>query len=238
MSLKNKKVVIIGGSSGIGLATAKAAVAEGATVVIASRSREKLESAGAEIGTNCEVFPLNFTSEESVKDFFDQLGSIDHLVTTAMIGAGGPFLEFETETARKVFDSKFWGQYYAAKYGAPKINTGGSITFFSGVASQKPLPGRTAIAAINGAIEGLCRTLAIELSPIRVNVISPGLIATPLYDKMPDDERVSYFNAVADKLPVKRVGAAEDVAQTVLYLMGNGFTTGSVIEVNGGAKLV
>ena len=237
MSLKNKKIVIIGGSSGIGLATAKAASAKGANVVIASRSQEKLENASAEIGSNCIVFPLDFSLEESVKTFFDQCGQFDHLVTTAMIGAGGPFLEFETETARKVFDSKFWGQYYAAKYGAPQINPGGSITFFSGVASQKPNPGRGAIAAINGAIEGLCRTLAVELSPIRVNVISPGLIATPLYDKMPDDDRASFFNSMADKLPVKRVGAAEDVAQTVLYLMNNGFT-GSVFEVNGGAKLV
>ena len=238
MSLKNKKVVIIGGSSGIGLATAKAAVTEGASVVIASRSEEKLESAHKEIGSNCEIFPLDFTREESVKTFFKQSDEIDHLVTTAMIGAGGPFLEFETTSARKVFDSKFWGQYYAARYGAPKIKSGGSITFFSGVASQKPLPGRTAIAAINGAIEGLCRTLAIELSPVRVNVVSPGLIATPLYDKMPDDERASYFSSVADKLPVKRVGVAEDVAQSVLYLMRNGFTTGLVLEVNGGAKIV
>ena len=238
MSLENKKVVIIGGSSGIGLATAKAAVSEGASVVIESRSEEKLNSARTEIGSNCEVLPLDFTREDSVKNFFDQSGEIDHLVTTAMTGAMGPFLELDTATARAVFDSKFWGQYYAARYGAPKIKAGGSITLFSGAASQKPVPGLVAIAAVNGAVEGLCRTLAAELSPIRVNAVSPGLVATPLYDKMPDEKRSAFFGFMADKLPVKRVGTAEDLAQTVLYLINNGFTTGAVIDVNGGAIIV
>lgn len=238
MSLKEKKVVIIGGSSGMGLASAKAAAAEGAYVLIAGRSQERLKKALDEIEGEAEGHTLDVTREEEVRDFFTGLGTYDHLVTTAATGAVGPFLEIESAAVRSVFESKFWGQYFAARYGAAGILPGGSITMFAGVASHKPLQGLVAYAAVNGAIEGLCRTLAVELAPLRVNVISPGIVMTPAYQGMPEQEREAMFRSLADKLPVKRVGRPEDVARTVLYLMQNGYTTGTVVYVDGGHRLV
>ncbi len=132
MSLKGKKVIVIGGSSGIGLATARAAAAEGARVLIASRSREKLEQAGAIIGGRPGIFVLDVTRDEEVRSFFARAGEFDHLVTTAASGATGAFLDLPLEAVQALFESKFWGQYRTARYGAGQIRPGGSITFFSG----------------------------------------------------------------------------------------------------------
>ena len=173
-----------------------------------------------------------------MREFFTGLGTFDHLVTTAASGATGPFMEIGASSSRGVFESKFWGQYYAARYGATGIQAGGSITMFAGVASDKPLPGLVAYAAVNGAVEALCRTLAVELAPLRVNVVSPGLIMTPVYEAMPERERQIMFETLAGKLPVGRVGRPEDVASTVLYLMQNGYTTGTVIHVDGGHRVI
>ncbi len=238
MPLTDKRVVIIGGSSGIGLATAHAAAEAGAYVLIAGRSREKLHKAMEEISGDVDGHTLDVTKEDEVRDFFAGIGTLDHLVTTAASGVTGPFLQLESAVVREVFESKFWGQYFAARYGAPRIQPGGSITMFAGVASEKPLPGLVAYAAVNGAIEGLCRTLALELSPVRVNVVSPGIVMTPAYSGMSEPERHALFESLAEKLPVRRVGQPDDVAQAVLYLMRNGYTTGTVVSVDGGHRLI
>lgn len=238
MPLTDKRVVIIGGSSGMGLASARAAAAAGAYVLIAGRSKEKLHRAMDEIEGEVEGHTLDVTREDEVRDFFAGIGALDHLVTAAASGVTGPFLGLESAAVRGVFDSKFWGQYFAARYGAPRIPAGGSITMFAGVASEKPLPGLVAYAAVNGAIEGLCRTLAVELAPIRVNVVSPGIVMTPAYAGMPEEERHTLFASLAEKLPVRRVGQPDDAAQTVLYLMRNGYTTGTVVCVDGGHRLI
>jgi NAD(P)-dependent dehydrogenase (short-subunit alcohol dehydrogenase family) len=238
MLLDGKVVVVIGGTSGIGLATAEQALGAGARVVIASRSAEKLKRASERLGGRIEARELDVTRESDVRAFFEGLGSLDHLVTSVGGGAMGRFVDLDPATARGAFDGKFWGQYHAARAAAPRIRAGGSITLFSGIASRKAMPGMAAIAAINGAIEALCRTLAIELAPVRVNVVSPGLVATPAYDRMPAAQRQGMFDAVAAGLPVKRVGAAEDVAQTVRYLLANGYTTGTVVDVDGGHRLI
>jgi len=237
MKFQGKRIVIVGGSSGMGLATAKAAAAEGARVVIASRSEEKLRKAEAQIQGKVEVFTVNVMDEQSVKALFDAVGEFDHLATPGNEAVMGRFLELDTRAARAAFDSKFWGQYHSARYGAPKMPPGGSITFFAGAYSQKPTPGASVVTAINSAVEGLGRALAVELSPIRVNVISPGVVDTPLYGRMPEEKRAAMFNTVASSLPAKRIGKPEDIAQTVLYLMGNGFTTGSTLYVDGGYTL-
>ena len=238
MPLKEKKAVVIGGSSGIGLAITKTLVNSGAHVVIASRSSNKLDEAQRIIGVNTTAYRLDVTQEEKVRQFFEDIGLFDHLVCTAVIGANAPFLKMNTADARTVFKTKFWGQYYAARYGAPMIRPGGSITLFSGIASQKPVEGLTAIAAANGAIEALCRSLAVELGPIRVNTVLPAVIDTPQYDRMPDKKRKKYLEHYGAKLPVKRPGNPDDVAATVLYLILNAHTTGTLAEVNGGYRLV
>ncbi|MGD9045344.1 MAG: SDR family oxidoreductase [Desulfobacterales bacterium] len=238
MPLKEKKAVVIGGSSGIGLAVAKVLVNSGARVVIASRSSNKLTEAQRTIGANTLVYQLDVTQEERVQKFFKEIGSFDHLVCTAVSGINAPFLEMDTDDAKAVFKTKFWGQYYAAKHGAPKIRPGGSITLFSGIASHKPVEGLSAIAAANGAVEALARSLAVELGPIRVNTVLPAVISTPQYDRMPDDKRNQYLEHYGAKLPVKRPGNPDDVAATVLYLILNLHTTGTLAEVNGGYRLV
>ncbi|MET3292677.1 UNVERIFIED_CONTAM: NAD(P)-dependent dehydrogenase (short-subunit alcohol dehydrogenase family) [Brevibacillus sp. OAP136] len=232
--LQNQKVVIIGGSSGIGFETAKQAISKGAEVVIASRSGEKLRKAVEQLGARASWFTLDTTQELEVQAFFEKVGAFDHLVVTAAETSGGPFLQTDTVQARKLFDNKFWGQYYVAKYGAPNISANGSITLFSGVVAYKAMVGSSALGAVNAAVSNLGQTLALELAPIRVNVVSPGIIDTPSRSKMPEASRNQFYETVAGKLPVNRVGQAEDVAQAVLYLLQNTFVTGTVLHVEGG----
>ncbi|WP_427107867.1 SDR family oxidoreductase [Lysinibacillus xylanilyticus] len=232
--LKNKKVVIIGGSSGIGLESAKQLVAQGAEVIIASRSEEKLRFAKEQLGVRATTFTLDTTQEQQVQSFFEKIGQFDHLVISAAETSGGSFLQTDTAQARQLFENKFWGQYYAAKYGASKISPNGSITLFSGVVAYKSMVGSAMLGAVNAAVSNLGQTLALELAPIRVNIVSPGIIDTPSRSKMPEEARNSFYATVENKLPVKRIGRAEDVAQSVLYLLQNSFVTGTVLHVEGG----
>lgn len=237
MSLRDKKVVVLGGSSGMGLAVAKMAADEGAGVIIASRSEEKLRRAADEIAQPVGTRSLDVTLEHAVKGFFAETGELDHLVVTAATGVAGAFLELDTPSFRQIFDSKFWGQYFAARYGAQRIREGGSITFFSGVAAAKPVAGLAAYAAVNGAVEALCRSLAVELAPLRVNAVSPGIVDTPAYAGMNPFERKKMFDSLAVQLPARRIGRPEDVATAVIALMKNGYATGSVVYVDGGHRL-
>lgn len=231
------KTVVIGGSSGMGLATAKLLHSLGHKIVIASRSKEKLDKAVKIIG-QAESYELDVTKEKDLIQFFDSLGPFDHLVTSAASFVMGPFLKMPTNEAKHFFDSKFWGQYLAAKTGAPHIRKGGSITFFCGVAGQKPFMNFAAGSAINAALEGLTRALALELSPIRVNAISPGTVVTPVWDDVPEKERLSEFAETAKRLPLKRVGQPEDIAEAVRYLIQCGYATGSIVYVDGGSRLI
>lgn len=237
MELKDKKVVVIGGSSGIGLAVVRSAAQAGALVLLASRSEPKLRQAKAAIGGRTGIYPLDLREEAQVRHFFDQVGAFDHLVVTAAEGAVGRFLEQEEGTVQGLFAVKFWGQYRAAKLAAPRLRTDGSITLFSGLAARKPPVGFSAYAAVNGAINALCRALAVELAPLRVNAVAPGIIDTPAYADMPEAQRHDFFAAVGDRLPVRRIGQPEDVAEAVLLLMRNAFITGTLIEVDGGGRL-
>lgn len=236
MNLQSKRVVIIGGSSGIGLATAKAAVTAGAKVLIAGRSVEKLKQAQAEIGSDVEISSLDLLQEDAVKQFFAEVGIIDHLVIPGSSVKAGPFRELKSADGRKSMDSKFWGALLAAKYA--QMHDQGSIVLFSGTLSRRPFPGYAVVAAINGAVEALGRALALELAPVRVNVVSPGVVATPVYEGMSQEQREAFFQNTANQLPVKRIGVPEDIAATVLYLMDNGYTTGTVIGVDGGGLLI
>ncbi|MGG4211681.1 SDR family oxidoreductase [Paenibacillus sp. FSL L8-0638] len=232
--MQNQKIVIIGGSSGIGLETAKQVISLGAEVVIASRSEDKLHRAKELLGPHAAIYVLDTSDEQQVKSFFEKVGPYDHLIVSAAETSGGSFLQSETDQARKLFENKFWGQYYAAKYGASQLSAEGSITLFSGVVAYKPMIGSSALGAVNAAVSNLGQTLALELAPIRVNVVSPGIIDTPSRSKMPENTRNQFYDTVAHKLPVKRVGLAEDVARGVLYLIQNQFVTGTVLHVDGG----
>ena len=232
--LQDKKVVIIGGSSGIGFESAKQVISEGAEVIIASRSEGKLQNAIEQLGNKATAFTLDTTQEQQVQSFFEKVGKFNHLVVSAAETSGGSFLQTDTAQARQLFENKFWGQYYAAKYGAPNILPHGSITLFSGVVAYKSMVGSSILGAVNAAISNLGQTLALELAPIRVNIVSPGIIDTPSRSKMPEEDRNQFYATVGNKLPVKRIGRAEDVAQSVLYLLQNSFVTGTVLHVEGG----
>lgn len=237
MRLAGKKIIVIGGSSGIGLATAQAAAEEGATVVIASRSQERLDRASDQIRGDVQIVTVDVRDAESIRDLFDVTGNFDHLTTPGNEGALGQFLELDVETARRGFDSKFWGQYQAVKYGVPNIREDGSIVLMAGAYSQHPEPGAVPQASINSAVEGLGRALAVELSPIRVNVVSPGLVDTPRFNSLPGKQRIEMFESAAKTLPAKRIAQAEDIAQTILYLMRNPHATGNVLYIDGGLTL-
>lgn len=235
MSLDQQKIIIVGGSSGIGLATAKAAVAARAKVTIAGRSGQKLEQAKQQINGPVETAILDLLQEAEIQTFFKLWGEVDHLVIAGSSTQVGTFRELDTQSAKQSMDSKFWGAYQAAKYA--QVNSSGSIVLISGILSQRPTPGSAILAAINAALEGLGRALAVELAPIRVNVVCPGIVQTPIYDKMPAAQREQMYRSMSDRLLVKRVGQPEDVAQSILYLLQNGYSTGTVITVDGGGAL-
>jgi NAD(P)-dependent dehydrogenase (short-subunit alcohol dehydrogenase family) len=243
-TLENKRVVIIGGSSGIGLATAVQAAEAGAHVVIAGRSENRLEEAREQIAQvagegktgalSIEVYVLDNQDEQQIEQFFSQVGKFDHLFTPGAAYTRGP-LTSDRETAESCFKGKFWPQYFAAKYAAPYLSASGSITLMSGGFSQRPLDGGASYAACNGAIESLGKALAVELAPVRVNVVSPGTIwregqeGTPRGEHFKDYEKLSVL---------KRVGYNEEIAHTVTYLMTNTFTTGSTLFVDGGYTMI
>src|SRR5688572_231674 len=233
MPLAGKRVVVIGGSEGMGYAVAQAAAASGAQVLIASRSAQKLAAARATLGGAVETDTLDVTDEARVRAFFERCGAIDHLVTTAAVVNRKPFFEVTAAEGHAAFESKFWGQFYAARYAAPQIRGNGSIVFFSGISSRKGMPGLVVTSAINGAVEALCRSLALTLAPVRVNAVCPGFIDTPGHDD-PAGRRRQVLAQVAAAIPARRVGTPAEVAQTALYLMQSEFTTGTVVDIDGG----
>jgi len=236
MGIENESAVIIGGSSGMGLAIAKEAADAGAAVIIAGRSQNKLDDARRAISGDVITHIVDLSDEGSVKKLFGSIGSFDHLVISGSSVKTGQLRELSLADARASMDSKFWGAYMAARYA--QIRPKGSITLFSGILSRRPSPGLAGLAAINAAVEALGRALAVELAPIRVNVVSPGLTDTPAYATMSDDARKGMFAAVAKRLPVGRIGKPEDIASLTLELMRNSFLTGIVVDVDGGAMLV
>lgn len=238
ISLQNATVVVLGGSSGIGLATAQGAQAQGARVIITGRSAEKLRAAQAVLGNSARTVVLDVADEVGTRSLFQELDHLDHLFMTAGTLVRDSHLTPESATLRPAMDTRFLGALYAAKYGAPKIRSGGSITFMSGTAARRPLSGASVASASCGAVESFARALAIDLAPIRVNIIQPGFVDTPLLDALLGSQRNEILAAAAARLPVKRIGTPEEVADAVLFLMRNGYVTGITLTIDGGGLLV
>jgi NAD(P)-dependent dehydrogenase (short-subunit alcohol dehydrogenase family) len=238
MSLEGKRVVILGGSSGIGLAAARAAAAKGAAIVIASSRKARVDGALGVLPADTAGHVVDLASEHEVKEFFSKLGRFDHLLFTAGEALQlGPLPETEIAAARRFLDLRFWGAYMAAKYGSGGIRLGGSIVFTSGTAGARPRSGWSLGASVCAAMEGLTRALAMELAPIRVNIVAPGLVKTPLWANVPEDRREEMYRQAGERLPVGHVGEAEEVAQAYLYLMQQTYITGQVLNVDGGGTL-
>jgi len=238
MSLEGQRAVVIGGSSGIGLAAARQLVARQARVTIVGRSADKLKAAREAVGGTLFTREADLGDVAAARDLFDNHGPFDHLVICAGGSpAWGPFLELEPERLRAGMEAKFWVQFHAARYGAPRLHRTGSITFVGGGASRSAIPGTSGLAAVNGAIAAMARTMAREIAPIRVNVLSPGFTDTPAYEGMPEDARAELYHHMAEAALVKRVGDADEIGAAIVFLVENGFTTGAVLDVDGGRSL-
>jgi NAD(P)-dependent dehydrogenase (short-subunit alcohol dehydrogenase family) len=231
--LAGKKVVVVGGSSGIGFSTAELARSEGAEVIIASHNPERLNAAAAKLGVT--AMAADVTSDDSIASLFKKCGPVDHVVLTAAQLRTGPFKTVAMEDVRATMESKFWGAWRVAR--SAEISAGGSLTLVSGFLSVRPRPNSAIVGAANGALESLARSLALELAPVRVNAVSPGIIDTPIRAAMPEQARKDMLAKTAAALPVGRVGTGEDIARQILAFMTIGFATGSIVYLDGGALI-
>jgi NAD(P)-dependent dehydrogenase (short-subunit alcohol dehydrogenase family) len=238
MGLEGKRVVIIGGSSGIGLETARLALAEGALVTIAGRSEERLRKAAQNLASDrMRSVVADLSAESSIRSLFAKETRIDHIFVPAgeLRPGGGDALKTEMEGLRSILEVRLLGVAHVVRQAKPRMD-GGSITFMSGLYSTRPSAGGAIVAAAVAAVEGMTRALALDLAPIRVNAVAPGLIDTPLWDSF-GAQRDAIFSRAA-KLPVGRAGRPEEVAAAVIFLMCNGFVTGAVLPIDGGGGLV
>ncbi|NIE81493.1 SDR family oxidoreductase [Asaia sp. As-1742] len=238
--MKDKRVVVLGGTSGIGLAVAEGAAGEGARVSIASSRRSSVDAALARLPDGTDGHALDLRDEAEVSRFFATIGPFDHLVFTAGESLQlGPIADMALPSARQFFELRYWGALTAAKYAAPLIQPGGSIVFTSGIAgARSPQAGWALGASICSAMEGLTRALAIELAPIRVNIVVPGFVKTPLWNDIPEENREAMYATVREKLPVRRIGEPDDLAAAYVFLMKQRFATGQSFVIDGGGLLV
>jgi NAD(P)-dependent dehydrogenase (short-subunit alcohol dehydrogenase family) len=236
---ESERIVILGGTSGIGLATAERAAANGATVIVASSSAERIDAALERLPASAEGYTVDVRREEQIRDLFRRLGSFDHLAfiagETLQIGA---VADTDLAVARRALDVRLWGAYAAVKHAVAHLRPGGSIVLSSGIAGTRPEPNWTVAAAICGALDALTRALAVELSPIRVNAVAPGVVRSDLWREMSEKDLSAMYDLLSQALPVGRVGEVSDIAEAFLYLMRNGYSSGTIVTVDGGSVLV
>ncbi len=237
--LHGQRVIVLGGTSGIGLATAAAAAQAGAEVIVASSRPGSIERALTELPTDAAGHVLDLTDAVAVRAFFDGLGDIDHLVYTAgeslAISALG---DLDLGAARGFFELRYFGALTAVQAATPHLRPSGSITLTTGGALDRPRPGWTVPASVIGAVDALTRALAVELAPIRVNVICPGVVRSPLWASMSDAEQDDFYQTTGAGLLTGEVGEVADIARGYLFLMTEPYATGSVVTLDGGAALV
>lgn len=234
MTLEGQRVVVVGGTSGMGLATVRAIADLGAEVVAAGRR----PLAQREAAPRVQAAEVDVTDEESVRRLFRSVGALDHLLVTASSGKPGAFVDQDLATARSFMDGKFFGSWTCARYATPRLRADGSITFVTGGAVVRPPTHASMVTAAFAALEALTRALAIELGPRRVNTIRPGYTDSDMWSFLSRTERDELRRRVAEAMPVKRMGTPDDVAHAAVFLMTNRQVTGAVLEVTGGETLV
>jgi NAD(P)-dependent dehydrogenase (short-subunit alcohol dehydrogenase family) len=234
--LQGRRVLVVGRGSGIARAVTLAARDAGAKVIAAGRDKDTLAAAYAgEPAISTETVDL--TDEASIAALGEKLGSLDHVVSTASARARGRLAELDRDAIRLSFDTKVIGPLMLAKHLAPRMNEGGSFVVFSGVAAAKIAVGTLGVAITNGAADVLARSLALELAPIRVNAISPGVIDTGAWDALGERGKAGYFADIGARNPVGRIGSADDIADGVLYALTSTFLTGQTLHIDGGEPL-
>lgn len=240
--LDGQRVVVIGGSSGIGFAVAAGAIDAGAQVTIGSSDPGRVQTAVSVLGDRASGAPVDVRDPHSVAAFFELTGAFDHLVFTAgdwgSFRAPRPIAELDLGSAGDVFAVRFWGALTAIKYGLARISSTGSITLTNGVVAHRPRKGAALSTAMAGAIEHLATALAVDLAPIRVNAVCPGLILTEVWNSIPEDQRAEQLRKMTARQPLPRAGSPNEVAEAYLYLICGGFSTGQVLVVDGGMTLV
>jgi NAD(P)-dependent dehydrogenase (short-subunit alcohol dehydrogenase family) len=236
MDLKGAHVVLLGGTSGIGFATATAAAARGAEVTVVSSKPASVERALAALPDTARGEVVDLSDPARIQALFDGIGELDHLVYTAGEPLSFmPLARFDAGTARAFFGLRYFSALAAVHSAAPRIRAGGSITLTTGTASQRPGPGWAVAASICGAMEALTRALAVELAPIRVNAVQPGVTRSPIWSGMPEADREQMYRDLGSGLPVGRVGEVEDLAEGYLSLITQPFATGTILTLDGGA---
>jgi NAD(P)-dependent dehydrogenase (short-subunit alcohol dehydrogenase family) len=237
--LTGKRIVVLGGSSGIGLEVAQQVAARGARAIIASSNADRVKQAVATLDGKAEGHTLDLSNERDIQTFFQKIGDFDHLVFTA-----GDTLQLnelaatDLTKARHAFELRYWSVLAAVKHASAHIREGGSIVLTTGVAGERPRKGWALAASVCGAIVSLTRALAVELAPIRVNAVSPGVVRTNLWKNMQEQTREAMYEDVGKHLLVGRVGEAFEIARAYLFLIEEGYSTGQTIVVDGGAVLV
>ena len=234
-SFDSQRILVIGGSSGLGLAIAAATAEAGASVTIASRNEEKLATVAMKLNGAAHTAVLDTGDNEQLERFFEKQMIWDHVVVSAAQTKVGSVRGLSLTDAKAAMESKFWGAYRVAR--VVRISDGGSLTLVSGFLSERPSATAVLQGAINAALEALARGLALELAPVRVNAVSPGIIETPIWDDLPSEKRREVFETTAQQLPVRKIGRPEDIANAVLFLMTTTYATGSTVRVDGGGAI-
>jgi NAD(P)-dependent dehydrogenase (short-subunit alcohol dehydrogenase family) len=222
----------------MGLGAVRAAATLDAHVTVASRRAEAVQEVANTVAGNVVPATVDVTDEQSIRDLFAGLGTLDHLFVTASPGSTGAFLEQDVAAAQEYMNGKFFGSWACARYAAPVLETGGSITFVSGGLAVRPEPGYAMVTAAFAAVEALSRALAVELAPIRVNTIRPGFIDSSMWDFLDEKARETMREERRNSLPARRIGDIEDIGEAAVFLMTSPYVTGTVLEVNGGQLLV
>jgi NAD(P)-dependent dehydrogenase (short-subunit alcohol dehydrogenase family) len=236
MQLKDQNVIIIGGSSGIGLATAYLAQSQGAVVTITGRSEDKLQRAANDLGV-AKTAILDMAKETDIRQLFTDCPAIDHLVILGASLALGAMQDAPLEDLSRPITDRLLGAIQVIRHAIPKMS-GGSVTLMSGLLASRPVVGMSAVAAAIGGIEAMTRALALELAPVRVNAIAPGYIDTPMLRAALNDQYKGVVKAQSATLPVQRIGTAEETARAIVFLMTSGFITGEILHIDGGARLI
>jgi NAD(P)-dependent dehydrogenase (short-subunit alcohol dehydrogenase family) len=235
--LLGQTVVVIGGSLGIGLETARRARAEGASVVITARNRDRLQAAGDELSAETAAFDA--TDFGQLKNFFDQLPTpIDHILVTGPGPYYAPLPELDLDKVREDVESHLLLPIQIAKHAIGKVRPGGTLLFMGGTGGRRTAPGLSIIGALTAAMPALTRNLALELAPIRVNLIAAGFVDTPLSATLLGDDLDARREQLRETLPIRRVVGAEDIANLAVHLMTNTALTGATYDIDGGQQLV
>jgi NAD(P)-dependent dehydrogenase (short-subunit alcohol dehydrogenase family) len=230
--------LVIGGTSGVGLAVARQLAGRGDAVHIAGRNPDRMHRARAAIGGEVQGHVLDAADPAAVAALAARISPIDRLVITlAGSGGAGPLGDLPLSGLRQAFEEKYWPTVTALQASLAHLGEQGSVTLVGAVTARAAMPGTAGIGSLNAAIEGLVRPLAAELAPIRVNAVSPGYIDTPWWDGFEPEQRSAFFEQAAAALPTKRIATAEDIAETIVLLATNPNLTGTVIETDGGALL-